>query len=152
MRPRFGGVEPINEVPLLALPRHLGLERGQILVGDRELGDAIAPEFERDAGPLLELGGEGVDEFPPREAEFEEGVVVATVGLGREHPGRCSPRLAVIGAAVEHQHLAAAGGDLPGAGGPDRTTTYDDNFNGWRHLDLTKLFGTWTRIGLHPPS
>src|SRR6478736_2211296 len=102
-RAGLGGVEPVDQVSLLPLPRHLPAKRTDLVLGEGDPRDPIPPERQVDPGALLQLRRHRIDQFAASEAEFVERVFAATVGLGGEHPGGGAPRLAFIGAAVDDQ-------------------------------------------------
>ncbi len=74
--------------------------------------------------------------LPGRQPQLEQGIVLARLDLGGQHPGCGLPSLAALALGIEHQNAAPAERQLPGARGPDRPTTHHDNIVGSSHLSF----------------
>src|SRR5690606_28183733 len=111
-------VEPVGAASLLPLPGYRRAKGVRLLFVDRDAGDTFPPEADIDSRRFTELGGELGIALPARNTQLVEGLVFAGGNFGRQHPGRGSPCLPELAAALEHEDPPPLERELARAGGP----------------------------------
>ena len=133
-------VQPVADVALLPLPRHLGAQLLGARLRLRQLQAAPLVEPDGDPGAGAEGFGQPLVEAPPGQPQVEQRVILPGLDLGGQQPGRGPPGFALAAAALQHRHLTARQRQRPGARGPDDSSTHHKHIMIDRHLDLDETF------------
>jgi len=98
------------------------------------------PPSDVDSDFSFQGGGEALVVFPAGQAELEERVFGAGINLGSQHSGGGAPTCAGRDAPLAHQDPATGQREFPGASGPYRAASDDDNIIRCSHLVLDETF------------